>query len=136
MRLLTARLSPINIGVFWRAPDNDKFWLQDLYEKDMYVSEECMLFDRQCDQFKLLLEGHPLCKVERKNRGYCILPRKPVVLTSNFVPWIYAKQQAPAILERLYYFNWLNCKVVDVDFDLLYSCSNEDLYAIHMYLFE
>lgn len=134
-RLLTAKCRPDRIGVFQAAPDNDKFWLQDLYDKDMYVGEECVLFNRQTDQFKLLLEGHRLCKMERKNKGLVLLPRKPIFITANNDIWSMNVRHKAALLERIFYFDFRQAVKPVVDYHLLYNMSDAEWQECHNKIF-
>lgn len=136
IRLVTARLPPSEIGVFQTAPDNDKFWLQDLIGKKMYIGEECCLFNRQTDQFKLLLEGHRLCKIERKNKGLDCIKRMPIFISANNDIWCMNPKHKAALMERVFYYNFMRCTRSDsVNYDLLYNMSDAEWRECHNKLF-
>lgn len=134
-RLFTAKIHPERIGVFNSAPDNDKFWLQDLVDKEIYVGEECTLFNRQTDQFKMLLEGHRLCKVEQKNQGLVILPRKPIIITANRDIWSMNPKHKPALMERIFYFDLKTATKADINYNRLYKMTDEQWELCHDEIF-
>lgn len=135
-RLFCARVQADECGVFLAAPDTDKFWLQDLLRKRIYVGEECVLFNRQTDQFKMLLEGHRLFKVEAKNRNLELLPRRPIIITANKDIWAMNPRHKAALLERIFYFDLKRTTKLDtINYTRLYKMTDDEWRECHDIIF-
>lgn len=91
-----------DIGIISRADEKDKFWLQDIKDKLVYVAEEMVCTDKGADDLKMLLEGHELFSFEMKNRGRFRQSRRPIILTSNFHLTCMCPRQWNPLKDRLF----------------------------------
>lgn len=136
VKIFCAKWDRRNIGVITRSCDNNTFWMQDLIHKDVYVGEELCLSDVGADAFKLVLEGHFLASTDVKNKDKVGLPRRPIILTSNFNICYLCPRQTESVLARCNHFMF-NIVIEETHpINIVHSMTNEQLYKLHCDLFE
>lgn len=135
VKLFTAVYSPEEIGVLMRTTDDNRFAFQSLIGKECFVAEEYLLNELTADWFKMLLEGNPLFRAEKKGSGMFYIERKPMIISTNFPLTQLCPRQTPSVRERCFIYT-LTDELKDDDIvTQVYSCTTNELIDIHECLF-
>lgn len=100
--LLSSLYEDYEIGRFAVQNCTTQFWLQDLYQKNLYIGEEVKANAINIQTFLLLLEGNPNLYTEIKYKENVQLARKPVLISTNYDIWSNCCAYASACMERIY----------------------------------
>lgn len=103
--LMSLLSNGLSLGIFHHMNYRSSFWLSDLPGKDIYVSEEFICNAETKDYFKALLEGSCFLKADMKYKQALVIPKRPILLSSNYQLWHYCSAEQESFINRCMIFN-------------------------------
>lgn len=127
--LLTSVYEQFEKGKFGPQAIASQFWLQDLYDKEVYVGDEVLVNQVNVQTMLLLMEGNSDLSTELKHKDVRYLEAKPVIIANNVPIWQHCCAFAKAILARCLWIKLMKPTELKLRYD------NETLKQVLKYLF-
>lgn len=127
--LLTSVYEQFEKGKFGPQAIASQFWLQDLYDKEVYVGDEVLVNQVNVQTMLLLMEGNSDLSTELKHKDVRYLEAKPVIIANNVPIWQHCCAFAKAILARCLWIKLMKRTELKLRYD------NETLKQVLKYLF-
>jgi hypothetical protein len=127
--LLTSVYEQFEKGKFGPQAIASQFWLQDLYDKEVYIGDECLVNTVNVQTMLLLMEGNKDLSTELKHREVRYLPAKPVIIANNVPIWRHCGAYANAILTRCVWIKFIKPTELKLRYD------NKTLVQVLKFLF-
>lgn len=100
IRLLASVWGRDERGIITPSGGEPSFTFQDCIRKEVYIGDECMMHPKNVEQYKMLMEGSDMLKVDVKNKPKQWLPKKPVILANNVSIWSQVQNHYTALISR------------------------------------
>ncbi len=101
INLLSCVYQQYEIGSFGPQAIHSRFWLDNLYGKEIYIGDEAQADESNIQTYLLLLEGNPSNKTEVKYGDKVALEPKPVILACNIDIYDRCPARKEAIRQRI-----------------------------------
>ncbi len=101
INLLSCVYQQYEIGSFGPQAIHSRFWLDNLYGKEIYIGDEAQADESNIQTYLLLLEGNPSNKTEVKYGDKVTLEPKPVIMACNIDIYDRCPARKEAIRQRI-----------------------------------